>query len=133
MVRISVSYAARDCHATSRQLSHRSIFLDMGRSPGPILHNMDQILTPSMFTITFTPPSSVKLAHQKMLLAVRVVNVLLTAYLGNTVLDTCSYGYAVWACIGQYCPVVVTGRVDMSTSFSMCLFLREWEGPGERQ
>ena len=37
-------------------------------------------------------------------LAVRVINVLLTAHAGNTVLDTCPHGCAVRACIGQYCP-----------------------------
>ena len=37
-------------------------------------------------------------------LAVRVLNVLLIAHAGNTVLDTCPNGCAVRACIGWYCP-----------------------------
>ena len=36
-------------------------------------------------------------------LAVRVINVLLTAHAGYTVLDTCPHGCAVRACNGRYC------------------------------
>ena len=37
-------------------------------------------------------------------LAVHVINLLLTAHTGNTVLDTCTHGCAVRAYIGRYCP-----------------------------
>ena len=37
-------------------------------------------------------------------LAVRVINVLLTAHAGNTVLGTCPHGCTVRACIGRYRP-----------------------------
>ena len=36
--------------------------------------------------------------------AVRVINVLLTAHAGNTVLGTYPHGCAIRACIGRYCP-----------------------------
>ena len=58
----------------------RSIFRDIARSAGPILHDMDRTLT----------PSTTKKKNGKSVgsLAVRVINVLLTAHTGNTVLNT---------------------------------------------
>ena len=68
-----------------------SIFLDIDRSAGPILHDMDRTLTPS---------TAIKKEWKSVgSLDVRVINVLLTAHAGNTVLNTHPHGCAVRACI----------------------------------
>ena len=56
------------------------------------------------YGLDFDPEYYQNMEKSVVSLAVRVINVLLTAHAGNTVLDTCLNGAAVRACIGRYCP-----------------------------